>query len=191
MSALRARQQNLGELLGAKTWPGFSESDQFRVVDQGLQQQPPRPGPRGEAGTWNGIRAGGLGGAGSFSLSAQRPQGRLPRRSEVWSKEPDQDSRGHEGGWRDESLLRRSGHLRCWDQRGKQSRSVLSVRRQNKANWRASQGKAEQNDTGGSRESLWWEWGSLSNTAHRLGGHPACSMGYGGVSEKWLIEGLR
>lgn len=44
-----------------------------------------------------------------MSLSCSEAQGRLPRRSEVWSKEPDQDSRGREGGWRDESLFQDLG----------------------------------------------------------------------------------
>lgn len=35
------------------------------------------------------------------------------------------------------------------------------------------------------------EWGSLSKIAQHLGGHLACSVSYGGVSDKWLIEGLR
>ena len=69
---------------------------------------------------------------------------------------------------------------------------MLSVHRQNIANWRSSQGKAEQNDIGGSQErACGKEWGSLSKTAHHLGGHLACSVSYGGVSDKWLIEGLR
>lgn len=44
-SALRALQQDLGKLLGARTWFWLSEHDQPGVVGQGLQQAPPCPGP--------------------------------------------------------------------------------------------------------------------------------------------------